>query len=152
MFGRKMKTNLPGVRAKSKSKLQEEVKDKFLKEKQKKYSDEKNKAKEKVVKPGDKILVKREKTTTKSPWDPSPYSVVKVQGSKVTATRGEQTRARAKNHIKVVKERPEHLQMQQPKRKKKPEEEEELDLEVDMTIIRRQVLTRAAAAAQQEGA
>ena len=154
MFGRKMKTNLPGVMAKSKSKLQEEVKDKFLKEKekQKKYSDKKNKAKEKVVKPGDKILVKREKTTTKSPWDPSPYSVVKVQGSKVTATRGEQTRARAKNHIKVVKERPGHLQVQQPKRKKKPEEEEELDLEVDMTIIRQQVLTRAAAAAQQEAA
>ena len=46
------------------------------------------------MKEGDEVLLKREKSTTKSPWDPKPFEVVQV---------------RAKNHVKVVKVRPDYL-------------------------------------------
>ena len=35
---------------------------------------------EKKVKEGDEVLLKREKSTTKSPWDPKPFEVVQVEG------------------------------------------------------------------------
>jgi len=65
--------------------------------------------------------------------------VVKVEGSKVTAERGDQRKVRAKNNIKVVKERPVQLQVQVKKNRKNMEED--LDLEVDLDKIR--VLSRA---------
>ena len=97
------------------------------KEKQKHYVDKKRKVTSKEVKPGDQVLFKRDKSTIKSPWDPQPYQVVEVEGSKVIATRGAEKKARAKNHIKVVKERPPHLRL---KGRQRVVQEDELDLEV----------------------
>ena len=54
-------------------------------------------------------MVRQKKSTLKSPWHPEPYQVVKVEGSKVTAERGNQRKVRAKNKVKVVKERPVQL-------------------------------------------
>ena len=45
------------------------------------YADEKRKAQIKVVRPGDQVMVQQKKSTVKTPWDPSPYTVTKVQGS-----------------------------------------------------------------------
>ena len=60
------------------------------KEKQKTYADEKRKARIKAVSPGDKVMIQQKKTTTKTPWDPRPFTVTKVKGSQVEVKRGEE--------------------------------------------------------------
>ena len=45
----------------------------------------------------------------KSPWDPEGFKVKEVKGSKVTLQRGEETKTRAKNNVKLVKKRPKEL-------------------------------------------
>jgi hypothetical protein len=144
MFNRKMTTKLPLYTTKSHTSLHREMKERYTREKEKQtlYADTRRKVKEKTVKPGDRVLVRRDKTTTKSPWDPNPYKVLEVKGSKVTAERGEQRRSRAKNHIKVVKERPEYLKVGIT-RKEKCIEEEEYDLEVSNEAIRKMTIAPA---------
>ena len=83
--------------------------------KQKEYVDRKKGTKGKELKVGDKILLQRKKTTTKSPWDPTPYEVEKIKGSEVTARRGEEVKRRAKNNVKPVKPRSEFYKMAQRK-------------------------------------
>ena len=61
--------------------------------------DKKRRVKEKEVKVGDKILVQQKKSTIKTSWDPQPYEVLEVKGSKVKAQKGEIIRERAKNNI-----------------------------------------------------
>jgi len=73
--------------------------------KQKEYADKRRQAK---VKEGDEVLLKREKSTTKSPWNPKPFKMVQVEGYRVTARRDEK-KARATNHVKVVKIRSDYL-------------------------------------------
>ena len=138
MFGRRMNTKLPVITAKASASLHKELKEKHAreKEKQKQYADNRRRVKEKTVKIGDQVLVRRDKTSTKSPWDPNPYKVIEVKGSKVTAERGEQRKARAKNHLKVIRERPEHLKVAN---KPKLKEGEEYDLEVSKEAIQRMI-------------
>ena len=66
----------------------------------------------KEIEKGDKILIQRKKTTVKSPWDPEPFTVEEVKGSTVRGRRGEEVKSRAKNRVKVVKERPLELRME----------------------------------------
>ena len=136
MFGRKMITKLPGFGQQAGSDLDRNLREKATKEKekQKRYVDKKRKVTAKEVKPGDQVLFKRNKSTIKSPWDPEPYQVVEVEGSKVTATRGAEKKARAKNHIKVVQKRPPHLRL---KGRQRVVKEDELDLEVSQATIDR---------------
>ena len=141
MFGRKMVTKLPGFGQQTKGDLDQRLRDKANQQqvKQKDYADKRRRVKEKDVKEGDEVLLKRGKSTIKSPWDPQPYKVVQVEGSKVTAQRGVETKSRAKNHLKVVKVRPEYLQVEgrRPKQSRKEEKEAELDLEVSEETIER---------------
>ena len=113
MFNRKMMTKLPQLPSKVNKKLDKEVREKHdkEKEKQKSYADTRRKATEKEVKPGDKVLVQQKKSTLKTPWEPVPYEVTEVKGSRVRVQRGDLMKNRAKNNIKVVKERPERLQL-----------------------------------------
>ena len=67
---------------------------------------------------------------------PKTYKVVQVEGSKVTARRGEEKMARAKNHVKVVKIRPDYLRVKS-KHQTKSRQEEELDLEVSEDTLER---------------
>ena len=71
--------------------------------KQKTYADEKRKAKVKVVKPGDQIMIQQKKSTIKTPWDPKPFTVTQVKGSQVEVQRGEEIKRRALNLIKKIK-------------------------------------------------
>ena len=148
MFGRKMVTKLPGFGQQAGADLDKKLRQKATEEKEKQriYADKKRRVRPKEVKKGDKVLFKRDKSTIKSPWDPTPYQVVEVEGSKVTATRGEEKKARAKNHTKVVKERPPHLRIQGHQRR---EVEEELDLEVSQATIDRMCAVGEVAAVQQ---
>ena len=140
MFNRLMQTKLPRL-IKNNTELDAVVRAKHDDEKAKQnlYSDKKRKAKEKMIKLGDNILIQKKKTSVTPPWDPQPFEVVDIQGSKIVGQRGEEVKVRAKNNIKVVKERPEYLQVK--KRKESREREEDTDeWEVDMEKIR--VLSR----------
>ena len=136
LFNRKMQTKLPQLSIKVNKKLDREVRSKHddEKEKQKKYVDERRKAKEKKIEKGDQILIQQKKTTIKTPWDPEPFQVMEVHGSKVKAQRGEEIKFRAKNNVKQLKERPDRLKIK--KKKEIRQEEEEEDLDVDMDKIR----------------
>ena len=85
-----MRLKLPSLIPKPEGQIQIEAhtKHKAERQKQKDYADKHRRAKEKPVRVGDKVLVKQEKTTTKPPWDPNPYKVTKVKGTKITASRG----------------------------------------------------------------
>ena len=141
MFNRKMKTKLPQLEIKINKKLDREVRSKHdaEKQKQKTYTDKRRRANEKKIVPGDEILIQQKKTTIKPPWDPKPFTVVDVQGSKVKGQRGEEVKFRAKNRVKVLKERPEHLKIRKQV-KGGGGEEEEFELDVDLEKIR--VLSR----------
>ena len=108
---RKIRTKLPQFFAKTESSEMANIRRNHDEKKliQKQYFDRRRNATEKAVNPGDKILVKQNKSTTKSPYDPKPYKVVQVEGNQVDAVRDNKFRRRDKNSIKVVKPRPEHL-------------------------------------------
>ena len=85
MFNRKMKTKLPQIKKKKEgSDIDKEIREKHdrEKEKQKSYADKKRRSEEKEVREGDKVLIKRKKTTIKSPWDPNAYKVKEVKGDR----------------------------------------------------------------------
>ena len=143
LFNRKMATKLPQLQIKINKDLDREVRSKHdeVKEKQKSYADEKRRAKVKDIKAGDQILLQQKKTSVRPPWDPQPYTVVDVQGSKVQATRGDDVKFRAKNNVKKLKPRPEKLKLKKGELRADREEEDlEEDLDVNMEKIR--VLSR----------
>ena len=132
MFGRRMKTKLPETRKREKRETEIRERHDEAKLKQKTYVDGKKGTREKKLKLGDKILLQRKKTTTKSPWDPVPYEVEQIKGSEITARRGEEVKRRAKNNVKPVKPRPQFFQAPQRMKVKNKEEE---DLEGDINKI-----------------
>ena len=68
-------------------------------------------------------MVQQKKTSIRTPWDPAPYTVVHVKGFKVKGQRGEEVKFRAKNRVKVLKERPKHLKVKKLVKERKSEEE-----------------------------
>ena len=108
---RQIRTRIPGLMRPTQEKVDKEAQaqdERTRKERKERY-DEKNKVKERQVKPGDRVLMKQEKMTVKPPYDPNPYKVVEVKGAQVTCSRGGKEKKRTKEKIKVVKERPEYL-------------------------------------------
>ena len=83
---------------------------------------------------GDEIMLQQQKTTIRSPLDPDTYKVKEVKGSSVVAERRGRELLRAKNLIKVVKQRPAYLKEVEKEKTKKIIEE---DIDVDMNKIRR---------------
>ena len=111
LFGRKIQSKLPQMYQKNDtleiSKICARHNEKKLLQKQ--YADARRQPIKKDITPGDLILIKQNKTTTKPPFDPKPYKVTKVKGNQVTANRFDQTKTRSKSHVKRVNERPAHL-------------------------------------------
>ena len=134
MFNRKMKTKLPQIKKKKESEMDKEIREKHdrEKDKQKSYADKKRRNEEKEVKEGDKVLIKRTKTTTKSPWDPEAYKVKEVKGDRLKLERDGSRLDRAKGKVKVVPERPEIF-----KRRERVRKRVESESEVDMSKLRR---------------
>ena len=89
LFGSKMQTKLPQYHPISHTKgwkgMHPHHNNKKLQ--QKALFDKRHKAQPKPVYVGDKVLLKQEKSTTKSPFEPHPYNVIKVKGSQITAQR-----------------------------------------------------------------
>ena len=69
---------------------------------QKDHADKRPRSKLTMINEGDKVLIKQNKSTTRPPFDPKPFHVVKVKGSQLTMKHGNQTRIRDKGHIKLV--------------------------------------------------
>ena len=81
-------------------------------------------------------MLQQQKTTLRSPYDPDTYKVEEIKGSSVVAERRGRRLLRAKNLIKVVKQRPDYLKETMREKPKKIVDE---DIDVDMDIIRRRV-------------
>ena len=81
-------------------------------------------------------MLQQQKSTTRSPFDPDTYKVKEIKGSSVVAERRGKELFRAKNLIKVVKQRPEYLKEAEKVKTKKIVDE---DIDVDMDKIRRRV-------------
>ena len=97
---------------------------------QKKQFDRRRRAKPKDIKVGDLILIKQQKSTTKPPFDPAPYTVDHISGNRVTASRNGEVKVRDKNHIKKVKNRPEYVRPSwEQKRQTLPTLYEEQDID-----------------------
>ena len=88
--------------------------------------DKKNRAVEKDIQPGDKVMCTQKRTNTKTPWDPNPYVVKEVKGSQLVVERGPRKLKRAKNYVKKLKPRPEYLQIQDQYQGDQYEEEAEV--------------------------
>ena len=89
LFNRRIRTKLPGLRVQQDGDLDKEVREKHQKEKvkQKSYADQKRKPKTKEVRTGDQIMIQQKKSTTKTPWDPRPFTVTQVKVSQVEVKR-----------------------------------------------------------------
>ena len=107
LFGRKIRTKLPGLRVRQQGEMDMDIEDREKhqreKEKQKLYADERRKAKIKNVKLGDQVMVQPKKSTIKTPWDTNPYSETQVKGSQLELKRGEEVKRKAVNLVKKIK-------------------------------------------------
>ena len=86
LFGRPLKTRLPApCNLLQKEYVDYEVrkKNKEQKLKYKQYTDKRGRAKVMEMDPGDTVVVKQEKLSLHPPWDPRPFAITKVKGSKV---------------------------------------------------------------------
>ena len=133
---RKMRLKLPSLIKKQEGQMQVEARVKHNKErqKQKDYADKHRRARLKPILVGDEVLVKQEKTTTKPPWDPNPYKVTEVKGTKITATRGHKERTRNVDKVKVLIKRPKYLKTRERSKVMAQEESEEEDWLEDMKV------------------
>ena len=113
LFGRRLQTKLPQIHVQEETEEKKMIRERHDKKRldQKKYFDKRHKVQEKKVSFGDKVMVKQQKSTTKPPYDPRPYTVTGTKGNKVEMERGDGSkRVRDKNQIKVLKERPQELE------------------------------------------
>ena len=74
------------------------------KQKHKEYADRRRRARDSSVKAGDRVVVKQEKTTLRPPWDPQPYQVQQVHGTKVYLSRNGRQKIRNIEKCKVLKQ------------------------------------------------
>ena len=111
LFGRKLKTKLPRIIRQDETREQGSIRELHDQKRsaQKKYFDRRYHAKAKVIKPGDQVLLKQRKTTTKPPYNPNPFIVSGVEGNRITMQNGEATRVRDKNKLKLITKRPAYL-------------------------------------------
>ena len=111
LFGRRIKTKLPQIAKRQETDDLHRMRKQHDAKKmaQKHYFDKRYHAKEKTLRPGDKVLLKQKKSTTNAPYNPKPYKVVEIDGNRATINDGERQRVRDKNKLKFIPERPTYL-------------------------------------------
>ena len=111
LYGQTLKTKLLQIFTKKESHDQTKVcgYHNAKKLQQKANFDRHQQGKDKHIKIGDKILIRQPKATTKPSFDPSSYQVTQINGNRITAQRHNQKRVHDKNHIKLLKDRPNYL-------------------------------------------
>ena len=153
LFNRKIQTKLPRALQEDRGKDDAEIRARHRKEKekQKMYYDQRKRTKEKQIKVGDEIMLQQQKTTIRCPFDPDTYKVKEIKGSSVVAERRGRELFRAKNLIKVVKQRPHYLRDTKTEKTQKMVDED-IDIDVDMEKIRRRVAEMEEASDKGHGA
>ena len=103
MFGRPVKCKLPQC-DRSVDDILLRAKDKQGKEKMKMYGDRHTNKKQCDISVGDSVLVKQNKThKAMSPFNPSPYVVTNIKGTRITAKRNNHFITRNVSHFKKVR-------------------------------------------------
>ena len=112
IMGRPLKTKIAALVTPARGKVHEEAKlqDKATRTLRKQRYDKRKNATTTTITPGDKVLIKQQKSTIKPPFNPKPFTVVKVKGTQVTATRGTKIRTRNLSKVKPLRKQPPHLQ------------------------------------------
>ena len=132
MMGRVVRTRVPRLLKTPNIKALREAKqqDKDTRLVRKEKYDKRKTAKKTKIQIGDQVLVSQRKTTTKPPYDPKPFQVKEVRGTQIIAERGDKRRVRNQGKVKLLKQRPEHLQLQTHRNlvKKQDGEEEWYDI------------------------
>ncbi|XP_064472857.1 uncharacterized protein K02A2.6-like [Ornithodoros turicata] len=102
LFGRKIRTKLPQLpETRHYGKL--ETSDRQKKQDMKVYADEKRHARPHQLQRGDCVLLKRPSTLShEAPYEQQPYTVTRVQGTAVTATRGDRRVVRNASYFKWI--------------------------------------------------
>ena len=142
MFRRKMKTKLPSMRTRQDNETEKEARKKHDEKKrtQKEQYDKKHKAREKDIRPGDKVMIKRKKTTMDTPWDPKEFQVTEIKGAKLILDRQGEIKYRAKNNVKKLKRR--GKQNESSNKEQPTAMRREIDLEVSWDKIKAQTESR----------
>ena len=108
LFNRDISTKLPNytTRPRHKHNKEAERNDKIAKERQKEYYDKRKRVTNVKINVGDKVY-RRELAPTglRPPWEPRPYTVVKIRGKEITAERDGRRSTRDKQDWKLWKER-----------------------------------------------
>ena len=104
LFNRRVRNKLPQLTSSSQSKRQEVSKnDDKAKTKMKVYADAKSRAKPSEIAISDLVLVRQRKQNKLStPFDPSPFRVVRKKGTMITACRNGKYITRNASHFKLV--------------------------------------------------
>lgn len=106
LFNRKVRNKLPQLPSEhtSQSDLGSKVKenDDRAKVKMKTYADSKMRARTSTIKIGDVVLARQQKYKLSTRFDPSPFQVVRINGTMVTACRNGKYITRNVSHFKVV--------------------------------------------------
>ena len=135
LFGRKIKTKLPQILIRQETDRQRSMRKQHDAKKlaQKEYFDKRYRSHQKPLKPGNRVLLRQDKSTTKPPYDPNPYKVVRVEGNRVTINNGEKERVRDKNKLKVIPARPAYLETkrQSSTARNPPRREADIHIEVN---------------------
>ena len=144
LFGRRIQRKLPQFHPQKETKEIAEVRKHHDRNKllQRAHSDKTQRSKLKMINEGDKVLIKQNKSTRRSSFDPKPFHVVKVKGSQLTMKREHQTRTRNKGHIRLIKERPLHLTPTWQQKALVPTSNyEDFDVDVNWTKVSGQAAT-----------
>ena len=104
LFNRRVRNKLPQLTSSNQSKGQEvKENDDKAKAKMKRYADAKSRAKPSKIAVNDSVLVRQRKQNKLStPFDPSPFHVVRKKGTMITACRNGKYITRNASHFKVV--------------------------------------------------
>ena len=106
LFGRPLKTRLPAppnLLQKDDADFEVRERDKEQKLKYKQYTDKTRRAKVVEINPGDTVVVKQDRLSLHPPWDPRPFTITKVKGTKVFLEQDGKPKVRSKNKSKLVK-------------------------------------------------
>ena len=154
LFGRKLKTKLPRIIRQEETREQRSIRELHDQKKsvQKKYFDKRYHAKQKMVKPGDRVLLKQKKTTTKPPYNPNPFTVSSVDGNRITIRHGETTRVRDKNKLKLITERPTYLKPERAARHRHVQREADIHINWREPLVSQSVRLEAPAVEVEEAA
>ena len=111
LMNRRPRTKIPSLRRMAEGEVHQraQAKDKETRAARKEMVDKKKRAVLKKICPGDRVLIKQQKSTTKPPYDPEAYTVTGVKAAQVTAERGSKRRVRDMSRVKLLKLRPAHL-------------------------------------------